>query len=127
VFAVDAMRDAGRSVTNVQDGRGLRTSEELMSWLGEVIDDLGLESVSLCGHSYGGQIALAYALHAPHRVRRLVLLGPDDVLCRHEPALSVARTKLIQDRQHGEGRRSWVPCCTGHRTSATPSGHWSRR
>jgi pimeloyl-ACP methyl ester carboxylesterase len=76
VFAVDVMGDAGRSVPNVQSGRSLRTSEDLMSWLDEVIDDLGLESVSLCGHSYGGQIALAYALHAPHRVRRLVLLDP---------------------------------------------------
>src|SRR5215470_6050833 len=76
VFAVDVMGDAGRSAPNVGNGRSLRTSEDLLSWLGEVIDQLGPESVSLCGHSYGAQIALAYASHAPHRVRRLVLLDP---------------------------------------------------
>lgn len=76
VYAVDVMGDAGRSVPDVQDGRGLRTSVDLMSWLSEVIDDRGLESVSLCGHSYGARIALAYALRAPHRTRSLVLLDP---------------------------------------------------
>jgi pimeloyl-ACP methyl ester carboxylesterase len=76
VFAVDVVGDAGRSVPNVRNGRSLRTGGDLMSWLSEVIDGCGLESVSLCGHSYGGRIALAYALHAPHRVRRLVLLDP---------------------------------------------------
>jgi len=73
VFAVDIMGDTGRSV---HSGRRLRTGEDLMSWLGEVIDHLAPEPVSVCGHSYGGRIALAYALHAPHRVRRLALLDP---------------------------------------------------
>ncbi|WP_407697106.1 alpha/beta fold hydrolase [Streptoalloteichus hindustanus] len=30
----------------------------------------------LCGHSYGGWLALSHALHATERVRRLVLLAP---------------------------------------------------
>lgn len=72
VFAVDIVGDAGRSVPD----RGPRDRAELMSWLDEVLDRLGLEQASLCGHSYGAWIALAYALHAPGRVRRLALLDP---------------------------------------------------
>jgi pimeloyl-ACP methyl ester carboxylesterase len=33
-------------------------------------------SADLCGHSYGGWLALRYALHSPQRARRLALLDP---------------------------------------------------
>lgn len=38
-----------------------------------LLDALGLESVDLYGHSYGGLVAEAYAIAHPRRVRRLVL------------------------------------------------------
>jgi pimeloyl-ACP methyl ester carboxylesterase len=42
-----------------------------------VVDGLGVDSVALCGHSYGAWIALSYALRArPGRVRKLVLIDP---------------------------------------------------
>jgi pimeloyl-ACP methyl ester carboxylesterase len=72
VLAVDIMGDAGRSVPNDR----LRTRSDLMTWLDEVLDHLELPAVALCGYSYGAKIALEYALHAPHRVRRLALLEP---------------------------------------------------
>jgi pimeloyl-ACP methyl ester carboxylesterase len=37
---------------------------------------LGLSTVRLVGHSYGGWLALNYTLHAPHRVSKLALLDP---------------------------------------------------
>jgi pimeloyl-ACP methyl ester carboxylesterase len=73
VYAVDVLCDQGRSVPS---GRPLTGVAELVGWLDSVLDALGLDETVLCGHSYGGWIALRYALHAPRRLRQLVLLDP---------------------------------------------------
>jgi pimeloyl-ACP methyl ester carboxylesterase len=75
VYAVDAIGGAGRSV---HDGQPIRTRDDLMDWLDTVLTGLGLDSAHLAGHSYGGWMALNYALHAPQRVRRLALLDSTD-------------------------------------------------
>lgn len=41
----------------------------------DLLDALGLARVDLIGNSFGGALALALAIRAPHRVRRLVLMG----------------------------------------------------
>ncbi|MFC9327540.1 alpha/beta fold hydrolase [Kitasatospora sp. NPDC057015] len=73
VFAVDRIGEPGRSRPG---GRAIRSAEDLYEWLDGVLDALGLERTDLCGHSYGGWIALTYALRTPRRVRRLALLDP---------------------------------------------------
>jgi pimeloyl-ACP methyl ester carboxylesterase len=44
--------------------------------LGATFDGLSLDRVSLVGMSYGGWLALSFALSAPERVRKLALLSP---------------------------------------------------
>lgn len=75
VYAVDTIGGAGRSVN---DGRAVDSLASFMDWLDGLFSGLDLDSASLCGHSYGSWLALNYALHAPHRVRRLALLDPTD-------------------------------------------------
>ncbi|MFF4223519.1 alpha/beta fold hydrolase [Streptomyces sp. L500] len=82
VYAVDILGDVGRSE---RAGLPLRTPRDLMTWLDAVLDGLGLETAALCGHSYGGWVATAYALHAPRRVRRLALLDPTQVFGGYRP------------------------------------------
>ena len=41
----------------------------------DLLDALGLEQVDLVGNSFGGALAMALAIRAPQRVRRLVLMG----------------------------------------------------
>jgi proline iminopeptidase len=41
---------------------------------------LGLNRVTLLGHSFGGNVALAYALRYPDRVKRLILAGTSGVV-----------------------------------------------
>lgn len=60
------------------------TVDALAQDLRSLLDELGLERVSLCGVSLGGMVGMALALAAPDRVERLVLactsahLGPPD-------------------------------------------------
>ncbi|WP_342775402.1 alpha/beta fold hydrolase [Streptomyces tateyamensis] len=82
VYAVDILGDVGRSE---RAGRPLRTPHDLMAWLDAVLDGLELSAAALCGHSYGGWVAAAYALHAPRRVQRLALLDPTQVFGGYRP------------------------------------------
>lgn len=75
VYAVDLIGDAGLSVPR---GRRITDGRDLTRWLDAVVDQCGLDTVSLAGHSYGGWLALSYATQAPERVRRLALLDPTD-------------------------------------------------
>ncbi len=74
IYAVDTIGDVGRSV---HDGRPIRRLADLMHWLCGLFDQLGIDRAHLCGHSYGGWIALNFALHSRGRVDRLALLDPN--------------------------------------------------
>jgi pimeloyl-ACP methyl ester carboxylesterase len=74
-YALDTIGDVGRSVLSdlahyPQDGQAL---SDLVS---EVTNKLGVERAYVVGASQGGLIATNYALHAPDRVEKVVLLGP---------------------------------------------------
>jgi pimeloyl-ACP methyl ester carboxylesterase len=83
VYAPDRIDDAGRGVPG---GRRVTRAEDLIEWLDALRTGLGAPTVGLCGHSYGGWLALRYALSAPDRVSRLGLLDPTD--CFTGPRLS---------------------------------------
>ncbi|MFF8274912.1 alpha/beta fold hydrolase [Streptomyces lateritius] len=83
VHAVDLIGDPGRSVPD--PARPLRTVEDLVAWLDELLDALALPSAALAGHSYGAWIALHYALRSPGRVDRLVLLDPTNCFTGFSP------------------------------------------
>lgn len=72
VYALDVMGQPGRSVP----AQPIGSRSDAVEWLTSVLDALGLERVSLAGMSYGGWLTLAFALAAPERVHRIVLLSP---------------------------------------------------
>ncbi|MEH0424281.1 alpha/beta fold hydrolase [Streptomyces sp. B21-083] len=82
MLAVDILGDAGHSVPS---GRPLRSTTDLMAWLDALLDGLTVSRVHLLGHSYGGWLALTYALHAARRVDRLVLLDPTQCFANFSP------------------------------------------
>ena len=69
-----------RALQPVYDGDPITGRADLMAWLDSCLDGLGVPRADICAHSYGGWIALRYALHAPQRVARLVLLDPTQCL-----------------------------------------------
>ncbi|MFF0250049.1 alpha/beta fold hydrolase [Streptosporangium sandarakinum] len=73
VYAIDRIGEPGRGT---RGDRPIRDEDDLLDWLEATFTGLGLDRADLCGHSYGAELALAFALRAPHRVRRLALLDP---------------------------------------------------
>jgi len=60
----------GNSAMDDGFDRSLRAQEVVLDGL---LDDLGVETVSLVGHDLGGGVCLRYAAHHPDRVEELVL------------------------------------------------------
>jgi pimeloyl-ACP methyl ester carboxylesterase len=72
VYAVDVMGQPGKSVPD----EPVRNAADYAAWLTATLDGLGLGPISLIGMSYGAWLALDFAIAAPDRVQRLVLLSP---------------------------------------------------
>lgn len=56
-------------------GPARQSAEETAAWLESVAEAAGWAAPILVGHSYGGAVALAFALQAPHRVGGLGLVA----------------------------------------------------
>jgi pimeloyl-ACP methyl ester carboxylesterase len=76
VYAVDVMGQPGKSIPD----EPICNAADFVSWLTATLDALGLDSVCLVGMSFGGWLALNYAVAVPQRVRKLVLLSPGGLL-----------------------------------------------
>ncbi|MFE2724804.1 alpha/beta fold hydrolase [Kitasatospora sp. NPDC059327] len=102
VLAVDLIGDPGRSVL---DGTPLDGVPGLLGWLDAVLDRLDVPEADFCGHSYGGWIALEYALHAPSRVGRLALLDPTQCFAGFRPGYLLRALPLfLPPRTAGRAR-----------------------
>ena len=76
VYAIDIMGQPSKSVP----GQPIRNATDYVAWLTATLDGLGLGRISLLGMSFGGWVALKYAVAASDRVRQLVLLSPGGLL-----------------------------------------------
>lgn len=76
VYAVDVMGQPNKSIPS----EPIRNAMDFVSWLTATLDALHLDRVSLVGMSFGGWLALNYAVAVPQRVRKLVLLSPGGLL-----------------------------------------------
>jgi pimeloyl-ACP methyl ester carboxylesterase len=72
VYAIDVMGQPSKSIPT----EPIRTAEDYAVWLAATLDGLHLDRVFLGGQSYGAWLALNFAIAAPERVQRLVLLSP---------------------------------------------------
>ena len=79
-----------------ESGFDLATSSADLTSLLAAVEGFG-GAVDVVGHSYGGAVALRFALDAPDRVRRLVVL--DAPLPPFDPAEAAARVKNVDAEQ----------------------------
>jgi pimeloyl-ACP methyl ester carboxylesterase len=71
-YAVDNIYDCGRSIYT----RDMKSPEDFVAWLDELFTALSLgNQINLMGLSYGSWLTHQYALHFPHRLRKIVLLA----------------------------------------------------
>ncbi|OBG98491.1 2-hydroxy-6-ketonona-2,4-dienedioic acid hydrolase [Mycobacterium sp. E3251] len=73
---VPDMPGYGRSVKGVDHDDPFGYLADMMRGL---LDELGIDTAHLVGNSYGGAAALRLALDTPHRVGKLVLMGPGGI------------------------------------------------
>ena len=71
VYAIDTMGQAGKSIPS----QPIRSAADYVAWLTATLDALQLDRVDLLGQSFGGWLALKYAIAAPERVQKLALLS----------------------------------------------------
>ena len=71
VYAIDTMGQPSKSIP----GEPIRNAADYVAWLTATLDALQLDRISLVGMSFGGWLALTYAVAAPARVQKLVLLS----------------------------------------------------
>lgn len=109
IYAIDQIGDAGRSSHH---GRRISGLGDLMTWLDALLTHLSLDDVHLGGHSYGGWLALNYALHSPQRVRKLALLDPTRCFAGMKLAYLLRALPLLA-RPTAERRRAFIAWETG--------------
>jgi pimeloyl-ACP methyl ester carboxylesterase len=63
---------------------------ELALFYDELLDALGLETVAVVGHSFGGMVAAELAANSPRRVSRLVLIAPLGLWVDEHPVPDIA-------------------------------------
>jgi pimeloyl-ACP methyl ester carboxylesterase len=81
-------------------GQRLNSVEEHVDWLRDYVRDNGLRDVVLTGHSFGGAIALMYALRYPEELRAIIIIGSGARLKVH-PALIAALEKAVNGNPDG--------------------------
>ncbi len=74
-YAIDLIGDVGRSEFTSLD-HIMKDGQDQAEVYTEITDGLGVEKAYVVGASEGGFIGTNYALYAPERVEKLVLLGP---------------------------------------------------
>lgn len=81
VYAVDIIGEGNPS----RPVRPIKSLDDFLQWFTELIDALGIETLSLVGNSYGGFTGAYYAMKLPDRVRKLVLIGPAATIYKMTP------------------------------------------
>jgi pimeloyl-ACP methyl ester carboxylesterase len=106
VYAPDTIGDPGRSRNT---GQPVRSRQDLLDWLAELLAALEIQRADVCGHSFGAWLALAHTLRAPHgSVARLALLDPTQCFAGFAPAcLWHALPSLIRPARGDEAYLRW--------------------
>lgn len=74
IYAIDVMGQPGKSTPDPDEP--IRDTADYVAWFNAILNGLNLDRINLIGASFGGWLALNFAVTLPERVRKLVLLSP---------------------------------------------------
>jgi len=80
-------------------GQALESVEECVEWLNKYIQGKGFKDVVLAGHSFGGAIALMYALRYPQELKGVIIIGSGARLRVHPMFLTPCEEATKGDTQ----------------------------
>ncbi|MHA2238841.1 MAG: alpha/beta fold hydrolase [Candidatus Hodarchaeales archaeon] len=86
VYAIDILGEPGKS----KQEKLLRERVDAAEWLIDVLEGLQIKKVNICGISFGGFLSLNFALYAPERVDKLILLAPAASLLKFKLGILVS-------------------------------------
>ena len=102
--------DRRADMLSTQTGNGMASIEEMSDDIDALRKSLGLDRVTLLGHSFGATIALNYAFRHPDHVKRLILVSaaaavenPNEGEKRILSALSKAEMAAYKSSEDGTG------------------------
>jgi pimeloyl-ACP methyl ester carboxylesterase len=72
VYAIDVIGQPSKSIPD----QPLKSRQDCVAWLSGILNALEIESTNLVGASFGGWFTLNYAIGAPKRLKKIVLLSP---------------------------------------------------
>jgi pimeloyl-ACP methyl ester carboxylesterase len=72
VYAVDIIGDPNKS----EPIKPIRKLSDFVDWFDDLMTELKLECADFIGNSVGAFHIMNYALHAPQKVKRMILIGP---------------------------------------------------
>ena len=106
-YAIDLIGDAGRSEYESLDNR-MQDGQDEAELYAEITDQLGVVQAYVVGASEGGFIGTQFALHAPERVGRLVLLGPMGYTGATQSVLRIMFAQFFPLKPIQEGTFRWA-------------------
>jgi pimeloyl-ACP methyl ester carboxylesterase len=104
VYALDVMGQPSKSTPE----QAIGSRADHVEWLTATLDALRIERAYLAGMSYGGWLALNYAITTPEQVQKLVLLSPDgpfvpnsqELMLRSMPMSFFPKRFLVESFMH---------------------------
>ena len=72
IFCIDTIGEPGKTKSN----RAVINNSDYVFWLSEVLNKLEIEKPNIAGWSFGGFIAITFAISHPERVNSLVAMSP---------------------------------------------------